>query len=86
MMQRDKHTFDIRALEAYIPPTAYAALLTVLIAMFLRMLMKGFSYSSLVETLVCIYTSVFLFNYGKYISNKCRKLFRRCRKRLATTD
>lgn len=84
-MQRDKHTFDIRALEAYIPPTASVALL-LFFGLLLRMLMKRFCYSSLVETLVCIYTSVFLFNYGKCIFKKCRNLFRRCRKRLATTD
>ena len=86
MMHKNKHTLDIRVWETYLIPTPAFALLLVLAIMLLRMFSVGFCYSSLVETLVSVYTSVFFFNYGKQIYNKCKVLFRRCRKRFYTVD
>ncbi len=86
MMRRCKHTFDIQAMGFHLIPAPAFTLLITLAFMLLRMIMKGFCYRSLVETLVCIYTGVFLFNFSEWIYEKGSSLFRYCKKRVRKVD
>jgi hypothetical protein len=87
MMRRCQHTFDIRELEPIMfKPTPSRALLMLLYAMLFRMIMAGFSYGSFVETLVCIYASVFLYHYGDWIYQKSELLLMNCKKRFRSDD
>jgi len=87
MMRRCQHTFDIRGLETLmVIPGPSRALLMLLYAMLFRMIMAGFSYGSFVETLMCIYASVFLYHYGDWIYQKSELLLMNCKKRFRGDD
>lgn len=83
-MRRCQHTFDLRGLETVMTPSR--SLLMLLYAMLIRMIMAGFSYGSFVETLVCIYASVFLYHYGDWIYQKFELLLMNCKKRFRSDD
>ena len=83
-MRRCQHAFDLRGLETIMTPSR--RLLMLLFVMLFRMFMMAFHYSSLVETLVCIYTSVFLYHYGDWIYQKSELLLMNCKKRFRGAD